>query len=202
MRSRDPVTVRKAGSMITTETMNKKLFTVDEFYRMGEVGILPEDQRFELIRGEIIEMPPPGPPHSGRVNRLVRLFTSKLGDAVIVSVQNPFLIDRYSLPMPDLALLKPQSDFYQTEHPHPGDVMLLVEISHTTSVYDANVKAPLYAECSAPESWQLDLKKDVLIVRTNPKDGEYHTVRILRRGETITPQTLPDFTFSVDEILG
>src|SRR5438046_1208794 len=94
------------------ETVTKKLFTVDEFHRLWDVGILPEDGRFELIRGEIMQRGIPGPPHSGSVNRLVSVFTSKLGRSVVVSVQNPFDIDRYSEPFPDLALLKPRDDFY------------------------------------------------------------------------------------------
>lgn len=187
---------------MSTETISKKLFTVDEFHRMGEVGILPENGRFELIRGEVIEMPSPQPPHAGRVKRLITVFTSKLGMSVILGVQDPFLIDRYSEPLPDVVLLKPRDDFYQTAHPGPDDVLLLVEVSHTTVSYDKNVKAPLYAESGAPEYWQLDVKKDVLIVRTDPKDGEYQNVRIFRLGESINPQRLPTFIFSIDEILG
>ena len=185
-----------------TETVHKKLFTVDEFHQLWDLGILPEDGRFELIRGEIIDMGKPKPPHSGGVNRLVTVFTSTLGRSVIVSVQNPFLIDLYSEPFPDLALLKPRQDFYANSHPGPEDVLLLVEVSHTTVSYDKNVKAPLYAECAAPEYWQLDVKKDVLIVRTDPQDGEYQNVRIYRRGESVTIQRLPGFSFPIDEILG
>lgn len=187
---------------MTTETASKKLFTVDEFHRMSEVGILPENTRFELIRGEIIEMPLPKPPHAGRVTRLNELFTLKLHASVIVSVQNPFLIDLFSEAMPDLALLRRRVDFYQTAHPSPDDVLLLIEVSHTTVSYDSTVKARLYAECGVPEYWQLDVKKDALIVRNDPKDGEYHSIRILRRGETIALKKLPDVSFSIDEILG
>ena len=68
--------------------------------------------------------------------------------------------------------------------------------------YDSRIKAPLYAECVALEYWQLDLKKDALIVRTDPKDGDYHGVRILRRGEMISPLGLPGFSFLVDDVLG
>jgi Uma2 family endonuclease len=186
---------------MTTETIQKKLFTVDEFHRMGEVGILPENRRYELIRGEIIEMPTPGPPHAGRVNRLNRLFVSRFGDAAIIGVQNPFLMDLYSEALPDIAILKPVSDFYQKKHPGSEDVLLLVEVSHTTVSYDSNVKAPLYAESGVPEYWQLDVKKDAVIVRTNPQDGEFRSVRICSRGESIRLQRL-DFTFSIDEILG
>lgn len=185
-----------------TETVNKKLFTVDEFHRLAEVGILPEDGRFELIRGEIIDMGRAGPPHAGRVNRLVAVFTSAFGRAVIVSVQNPLAIDLYSEPLPDLALLKARANFYTDAHPGPDDVLLLVEVSHTTVSYDKNVKAPLYAECAVPEYWQLDVKRDVVIVRTDPLDGEYQNIQIFRRGETVTIQRSPGFSFLIDEILG
>jgi Uma2 family endonuclease len=81
-------------------------------------------------------------------------------------------------------------------------VLLLVEVSHTTVSYDKTVKAPLYAESGAPEYWQLDVTKEVLIVRTDPQDGEYQNVRVFRRGENVTIGKLPGFSFSLDELLG
>ena len=185
-----------------TETIGKKLFTADEFEHMYEAGILPEVGRFELVRGEIIEMPRAQPPHSGSVDRVAYVFSSRLGGSVIVRVQNPFRIDQYSEPMPDISLLKPRSDFYTKAHPGPEDVLLLVEVSHTTASYDKTVKAPLYAESGAPEYWQLDVTKDVLIVRTDPQDAEYQNVRVFRRGENITIGKLPAVSFSLDELLG
>jgi Uma2 family endonuclease len=187
---------------MSTETINKKLFTVDDLYRMADVGILPEDGRFELIRGEIIEMPRPGSPHAGRVKRLNHLFTSRLGEAAIVSVQDPVLLDRHSAPSPDLALLKPRTDFYTEAHPAPGDVLLMVEVADTSVWYDTKVKADLYAEFKIPEYWLLDISKDIVIVRTGPADGEYRNVEIKKRGETIQPRSLPNTPFLVDEILG
>ena len=187
---------------MSTETINKKLFTVDEYHRMAEVGILSEVGRFELIRGEIVEMTNPGSPHSSRVNRLNRLFTSRLGEFVIVSVQDPVRLDVQSEPMPDLALLKPRDDFYAEAHPSPEDVLLVVEISDTTVKYDSSVKATLYAKAGIPEYWLLDVTKDVLVVRTDPAAGAYRNVHILHRGEAISPQKLPSTSFSIDEILG
>lgn len=187
---------------VTTETVSKKLFTVDEFHRMWDAGILPESGRFELIRGEIIEMPPPGSPHASRVKRLIRLFTSRLGESVIVSVQDPFVIGLYSEPFPDVALLRPRDDFYEAAHPGPGDVLLVVEVSHYSASYDRNIKAPLYAEAGVPEYWQVDVLKESVTVRTDPKANKYQTVRILRRGETIESPQLQGVTFSVDDILG
>ena len=185
-----------------TEIVTKKLFTVDEYHRMGDLGILPETGRFELIRGEIIEMPTPGSPHSGRVNRLNRLFTVKLGESVIVSIQNPVGIDLFSEPMPDAALLKPRADFYTDCHPTADDVLLIVEVSDSTVKYDSNVKGSLYAEAGIPEYWILDVKKNVLVIHTEPTDGTYRQVRVVRHGDTVCLQKLPTVNFIVGEILG
>ena len=185
-----------------TEIVTKKLFTVDEYHRMGDLGILPETGRFELIRGEIIEMPVPGSPHSGRVKRLNRLFTSKLGESVIVSIQDPVGIDLFSEPMPDAALLKSRADFYTESHPMPDDVLLIVEVSDSTVRYDSKVKASLYAEAGIPEYWILNVKKDVLVIHTQPADGTYCQIRVVQRGETVHLQKLPNIDFPVEEILG
>jgi Uma2 family endonuclease len=185
-----------------TEVVTKKLFTTDEYHRMSELGILRDDRRFELIRGEIIEMPRPGPPHSGRVNRLNRLFTSRLGDAVVVAIQNPVWLDEFSEPLPDVALLKPRADFYTDSHPAVGETLLLIEVSDSTENYDRKIKGPLYAEMGIPEYWQLDVKKDVLVVHTQPADGQYQSITTFKRGQTIRLQKLPAIAFSIDEILG
>lgn len=187
---------------MSTETFTKKRFTVDEYCRLWEVGILPEDGRFELIRGEIIEMCAPGSRHAGRVNRMTHLFTEKLGRSVVVSVQNGIPLDMYSFPLPDMAILKGRADFYTDSHPSPADVLLVIEVSDSTVGYDKNVKSPLYAEAGISEYWQLDVNKEVLIVRTEPASGEYRNVQILHRGDALTLQNAPHLTLSVDEILG
>ncbi|HYR41478.1 MAG TPA: Uma2 family endonuclease, partial [Terriglobia bacterium] len=187
---------------MSTDVITKKLFTVDEFQRMGEVGILAEDCRYELIRGEVIEMPRPGSPHASRVKRLNRLFTSRLGESVIVSVQDPVILDRYSEPVPDVALLRPRVDFYASENPSPEDVLLLVEVADSSLKWDRTVKAELYAETKIAEYWVLDVRGGALIVHSNPQKGAYETIVTLCRGETIRPSQLSGIVFTVDEILG
>jgi Uma2 family endonuclease len=187
---------------MTTNTVTKKLFTVDEYHRLGDAGFLPEDRRFELIRGEIFEVPTPQSPHSGRVNRLTMLFASRLAGSVIVSVQNPFFVDEMSEPQPDVLLLKPRTDFYAQSHPTPADVLLAVEVSHTTGYYDSKIKAPLYAEAQVPEYWMLRVDKNVLEVRTDPAEGQYRKTETFRHGQLIRLRSLPAAVFTIDEILG
>src|ERR1022692_1710421 len=105
-----------------TETVSKKLFTVDEFYRLSDVGLLPDDRRFELIRGEIIEMPIPGSLHSGTVDRIAENLILTLRKSVAVRIQNPLSIDRLSLTMPDITVVRRRSDFYKESHPTATDV--------------------------------------------------------------------------------
>jgi Uma2 family endonuclease len=185
-----------------TEIITKKLFTVDEYHRMWDIGIFPEDKRFELIRGEIFEMPPVKPPHSGRVNRLTQLFTIRLQGSAVVSVQNPSSIDQYSEPLPDVCLLKPRPDFYSESHPLPSDVLLLIEVSHTTLRFDTTVKSELYAEGGIVEYWVLNIPENVVEVRTEPVNGRYTKLELFKPGDSITPQAFPGFSFTVEEILG
>ena len=188
-----------------TETVTRKLFTIDEFQRIEDAGIFPPDSRFELIRGEIIEMPDPTGRHIGRVNKLNRLFTSTLGETVIVSVQNAVRIRKIlpmSRPRPDVALLKPLPELFGAFEPTPDDVLLLIEISDTTVRYDRRTKARLYAEAAIPEYWILNISENVLEVRTDPADGQYRRTEILKPGQTISPQKLSAVTFAVDDILG
>ena len=185
-----------------TDVIAKKLFTVDEFLRMEEAGILSDDCRYELIRGEVIEVSPPGSPHASRVKRLNRLFNTRLGESVIVSIQDPVVLDRYSAPLPDVASLRPKKDFYNEAHPQPEDVLLLVEVADSSLNWDRTVKAGLYAETRIAEYWLLDVRGDVLIVHADLRNGIYESISTRRRGETVIPRHLPAFEFTVDEILG
>jgi len=189
--------------VMISETVTKKLFTIEEFMQIEDAGIFPPDSRFELIRGEIIQMPEPAREHAGRVNKLTRLFTETLGKTVVVSVQNEIhiLLEPMSRPKPDVALLKPLPEFFGPFEPTPEDILLLIEISDTTERYDAETKAPLYAEAGILEYWILSIPKGVLEVRTDPVDGHYRRTEVLKSGQTVSPRGLPGISFAVSDIL-
>ncbi len=104
-------------------------FSVEEFNKLGEVGIFDEDDRVELLDGEIIVMSPIGTQHAGIVMRLNSVFHEKFGKRVLINPQNPAVLDEFSEPLPDLTLLRPRKDFYTSAHPRPEDILLLVEVS-------------------------------------------------------------------------
>jgi Uma2 family endonuclease len=182
--------------------IGKKLFTVDEYSRMAEVGILHEDDRVELIEGEIIEMSPIGYRHSGCVARAHERFIQSLGSTAVVMSQSPLLLSEWTAPQPDLIVLKPRSDFYDTRTPKAADVLLAVEVSDSSLRYDRDIKVPLFAAAGTLEVWIEDLQNDLILVYRDPADGAYKTTLTLHRGDTISPIAFPDKTFAVDDLLG
>ena len=180
----------------------KHYFNVDEYYRMAQAGIFSENDRVELIDGEIIEMSPIGSLHAGCVDVLNSLLAQKVGRAAIVRVQGPIRINEYSEPEPDIALLKLRGDFYRHSHPTPADVLLVIEVTDTSLEYDRTVKLPLYARAGIPEAWLVILPKHVIEVHTEPKNGEYQKVQRLKRGNTLVSSTIEGLSIKVDEILG
>jgi len=177
----------------------KRLFTVSEYHSMAETGILSEDDRVELIEGEIYRMAPIGSRHAGCVNRLVHLFQ---GLKAILSPQNPLQLDDHSEPEPDLALLRHREDFYATAHPTPEDVLLLVEVADTSIGFDRRVKIPLYARNGIPEVWLVDLVQGAVDIHRQPSLSGYRDVRRLRNDDRISPLAFPRLEHSASDILG
>src|SRR5882762_3247032 len=114
----------------------RRRFTTDEYHRMGDAGVLSEDDRVELLDGEIVQMSPIGIPHASCVDRLNAFFTHRLRNRAVVRVQNPIVLDTHSEPQPDLTLLAPRRDFYSSAHPRPRDVLLAIEVMDASRSYD------------------------------------------------------------------
>jgi Uma2 family endonuclease len=182
--------------------ITKRHFNITEYYRMAEAGILSEDDRVELIEGEIIKMTPIGSRHAGCVSRLNALFNRLIGETAVVSIQNPLRLSNFSEPQPDIALLKPRDDFYSNAHPTPADVLLIIEVSDTSLEYDRDIKLPLYAATSMPEVWLVNLIKDTIEIYREPHSGMYREVRYFTHGETVSPLFNSNLTLSVGAIIG
>ena len=178
-------------------------FTAKDFHRMVEAGILREDDRVELLHGEIVDMPPIGPGHAAGVNRLLNVFLPLQGERkAIISVQNPIHLGEHSEPQPDLALLKPRPDFYGQRHPTPQELLLVVEVMESSAGYDREVKVPLYARVGIPETWLVDIERGLIEVYREPSLEGYRQVHTQRRGEHLSPAAFPQFILTVDEVLG
>ncbi len=179
----------------------RRKFTVEEYHRLAKAGILGEDDRVELIDGEILEMSPIGARHAACVDRMNRTFSS-LSDRAIVRVQNPVRLGDLAEPQPDLALLRPQADFYAAGHPGPEDVLLVVEVAETSSDYDRQVKVPLYARWGIREVWLVDLEQDRIEVYRAPSPEGYREMVVVERGGRLGPVAFPDLELGAEDVLG
>jgi Uma2 family endonuclease len=177
-------------------------FTVDDYHRMAEVGLLAEDERVELIGGEIIAMAPIGSRHAACVNRLTRLLSSAVGEDVIVAVQNPVRLDAHTEVQPDIALLRARKDFYADSYPEPNDVLLIVEVAETSMTYDRTVKLGLYGGAAITEVWLVDLSADRVAVHRAPTSHGYQEVSQLEAGDHLSSATLPHLELEASAILG
>lgn len=177
-------------------------FTISQYHQMSEAGILSENDQVELINGEIIQMSPIGRRHTACVNRLNSVFSQLLGKKVIVAVQNPILLNNLSEPEPDIALLKPRTDFYESGHPQPQDIFLLIEVADSSIEYDRDVKIPLYASSGITEVWLVDIYQQVIIVYRYPTENSYRDIQTLSRGEKLSISAFPENNLFVDDILG
>ncbi len=168
--------------------LRRRRFDVADLGRMTEAGVLQADERLELIEGELVEMGVPGPRHSGRVDRLARLLFERCGERSIVRVQNPLLLDAHNLYLPDLALLRPTADFYESRYPTGADALLAVEIADSSLAKERRVKLPAYARAGVGELWVLDLRGRRLFAFADPHDGGYRQRRCLdQEDELLVP---------------
>jgi Uma2 family endonuclease len=167
--------------------------SVSVYHRMAEAGIFDEDDRVELIDGEIVDMAPTGSKHASVVKLLTRFLSASIGKLAILSVQDPLHLDSRSEPEPDLMLLKPRDDFYAAAHPQAADVLLLIEVGDTTARFDREVKMPLYARHGVAEVWLIDLEtRQIEVCRSPLPDSGDFSERTTVCAGNIAPWLLPD----------
>lgn len=176
----------------------RRLFTIDEYVRMAESGILAHDERVELIDGEIVEMSPMGTPHVAFVVNLTHLLVHAVGDHARVSVQLPVRLPPRSMPEPDLAVLRPRS--YRQTGPSDDDVLVMVEVADTSLRYDRMVKLRVYARAGVPEYWIVDANAETLEIYRSPRGDSYEERHTPSRDDRVAIPGLPDVSIAVSSI--
>lgn len=174
--------------------------TVDDYHRMGEIGLIGPDERVELIEGEIIDMAPIGSDHAGIVNRLTRLLAKAVQENGILSVQNPVRLSNRTEPEPDFAVLKPRDDFYSKQLPNASDTLLIVEVSNTSERYDREIKLPLYAAHGVPEVWLISIEQKTLSIFRIPTGDRYHYEQTTDAPGLVALSALPEVSVDLSTL--
>lgn len=147
-------------------------------------------------------MTPIDVPHAGTVKELNGVFSELAGARAVLSVQDPVVLDEFSEPQPDFMLLKPPRATYRRRHPHPDDVLLLVEVADSSGPFDRNVKVPLYAGAGILEYWIVDVSGGLVEVYRSPSGDRCGSVEKLTPGQEARVLALSDIKLSVSAILG
>lgn len=181
----------ETGLLTRHPWVTRRALTVAEYHRMGEVGILHEDDRVELIEGELVAMTAIGSNHSGTINTLTRALVMAVGDRGVVAVQNPVQLDDLSEPQPDFSILRPRADDYRRATPRPDDVLLIIEVADSSLAYDRAIKRALYARHGIPEFWIVNLQGNSMEVCRTPAGEAYTDISLVERDGTLEPALLP-----------
>ena len=189
--------------MPTTETPVKlRLWTVEEYHRMAEVGILQPEKPVELIAGQIIEkMSPQRSSHAAAITRTNRVLVNLLGEEILIRLQLPIQLNDHSEPEPDIALVRVDPLDYAAHHPTASDVYLIIEVADTTLKTDLQIKAKDYAQSGIPDYWVLNINSRQLHVFREPTQQGYQSEVILSEDESISPLQFPDCVVAICEIL-
>lgn len=175
-------------------------FSVADFYRMAEAGVLRDDHRVELIDGEVTDMMPIGEFHASRVDMLTQFFFRHAAGRCHIRVQNPLRLDESTLVQPDLCLLKLNDDFYADSAPTADDAYLVIEVADSSLAFDQKEKLPLYARSGVPEVWIVNVPHRQVEIYRSPTFRGYDSRANLKSGETASPIAFPDVSIPVATI--
>jgi len=176
-------------------------FTADDYHRMEKAGILGDEDRVELVDGEIVEAAPIAGHHGEATGRVAAVLAAAVGDRAVVRERRPVALGGLSEPEADVCVVRTRAGDDAERHPRPEDVLLLVEVSDTSVGFDDEVKAPLYAKAGVIETWIIDLSADVVIVARDPQPCGYMDERRVSPGETVTPLMLPGAAVAVADLV-
>ncbi|MBW4649386.1 MAG: Uma2 family endonuclease [Kastovskya adunca ATA6-11-RM4] len=182
-----------------------KRFSLGEYNRLGELGFFSEDDRVELIHGQIIQMAAKGTAHEVCLTRLLRELPKQIGDRATLRCQSPIVLPPDSEPEPDFTIVQNRADDYLNSHPSPEDVLLIIEISASSVSYDQEEKLSLYAEAGITNYWIFNLLENHLEVNSEPYQGllgkfGYSVKRIILPNQAIAIPFSPDSSLNLSRI--
>lgn len=176
-------------------------FSVAEYYRMAEIGVLRPDAQVELLNGQVVDCFRISPLHAAVTHRITEPFFGQPEHRWIVSIHDPVRLDEYSEVQPDVMLVKYRTDYYKTRHPSPDDVYLLVEVADVSLDHDRDEKLPAYGRAGISEVWIVNLREESIEVYREPHFTGYGSKTILRAGDQANPQAFSDVAVDVAELL-
>ncbi|MGF1601320.1 MAG: Uma2 family endonuclease [Thermosynechococcaceae cyanobacterium] len=180
-------------------TITTYKWTIDHYHQAINTGIF-DDQPLELLRGELVIMPPEGEPHAYYNSEVGDYLRSLLGSQAKVREAHPITLTNDSEPIPDLAIVKPLGAVYLEHHPYPGDIYWLIEFSNATLTKDLTTKKITYAESGIQEYWVINIRDQRLHLFKNLQNGQYATEEVLETG-SLSPMAFQNVNIQVHRLM-
>jgi Uma2 family endonuclease len=171
-------------------------FTVAEILKMIDKGVIDEDEKFELIDGEIILVGPKQAAHEWIKYRLNQTLCRAAPDDWFVAIETTIYLNDRTFVEPDFSLVPRGTDNVDLKAP---DVPLVIEVAHTTLRKDRDIKAPLYARFGFPEYWLINARTKVTTIYRKPVDGQWTETETRAANEALTFPALPGFSITFSE---
>ncbi len=178
--------------------MTLRRFSTTDYLHMVEAGVLGPQDKVELFGGMVVEMSPAGLPHNRFLKRLIRIFSPVL-DEFDFTIQSTLPVGEGHVFDPDFLLFKRADDAYEKTFPDPSEVLLVIEVSHSSLQRDQQVKLPIYAEAGIMEYWIADLEREELLVHRQPERKIYRDITTHLGNDLLSPLAIPGFSFAVHE---
>lgn len=176
-------------------------WTVNDYHRMLDAGILAESDRVELLNGEITEMSPQRPPHTTATKRAYDYLKPLLSGKADVRSQSPIILSLLSEPEPDIAVVAIDEFEYSLSHPRPNDIFLLIEVADSTLARDLSEKAKAYSEANIQEYWVVDVKERQVHIFRHPLGGTYQQKRLKSESSSCSLLAFPDIEVAISQLL-
>jgi Uma2 family endonuclease len=190
------------SAVITEPPLTRFKLSVEQYHRMVELGILREDERVELIDGELIRMAPIGSLHGGLVAHLTHLLVTRTGGRAVIWPQSSVILGEFTEPQPDLAVLRWRADWYTGRTPTAADAVLVIEVADASLRYDRDVKLRYYARAGVPELWVVDARGRCILRFAEPSEDGYRASQALSAGAVAQCAAMPELAVTVDELFG
>ncbi len=175
----------------------RRAFTVNDVFRMIDAGVIGQDEKFELIEGEIVPVSPRHDPHERVKSGLILTIARRLPDDLWLGVRTSIYLAEFTFVEPDLCIYDRALKLNEVKGP---DLLLLIEVAHTSRVFDLGVKARLYASYGVREYWVVDAETRVTTVHIGPTAAGWATIREVPPTEFLRPTALPGLGIRVGDI--
>jgi Uma2 family endonuclease len=185
------------------EGFPRRAFTVEDISRMIQAGVIGEDEKFELIEGEIVMMAAKGVAHERIKSALIIAVVRALPDHLTVGVETTLRLTDTIMLEPDIAVF-PRGLFEKSSHGFarldPGEACLVIEVAASSLAYDKGLKARLYARHRVGEFWVVDTNERVTWVHSGPSGDGWSSVIKCGPEEPLTASALPGLSIRLGAI--